>query len=142
MMVKLLVWALLPVLNAWLDRKGTKRNYLVVFGLRGMASIFHGIWMLSNKDLTFNYSNASSWELLMVWLPVLVFQASSYWLIFEIVLNILRHNPILYYDHQEGDSGYIDRFFKWAGPSAHFFAKMLCLLILVLSIVNLYHNGY
>lgn len=142
MLIKILTWLLIPVANAFFDRKGEKRNYLVVNTVRGIIALVDGVWFLSNKDLTFNYSTASAGQLLMLWAPVLSFQLLSYWLVFEIVLNALRHNPILYYDHKEGDSGYVDRFFKWAGFEIHFIAKFASLILLVIAITKLYTNGY
>lgn len=143
MILKILVWIFGAIgLNIYLDRNGTKRNYAVVFAIRGIAAILHGIWILSEKmDKIFDYGAASSVELLKIWAPILSFQISSYWIFFELGLNIVTHKPsLLYYDHQEGDSGYIDRFFMWSGPIVHALAKLIVLIILVLSTINLINN--
>jgi hypothetical protein len=135
--IKLLSW-LWPIAgNVYLDRNGAKRNYLQVNLIRGMFAIAHGILVLP-KD--YNYSSASSLDLLLIWLPLLVFEFTSYWIFFELGLNIVRHRKLLYYDNKEGDSGYIDRFFKWAGPTWHAVAKILCFVLMVLSIIVIYEN--
>lgn len=124
--VYLLIW-LLPIgVNVWVDRDGRKPNYLQVFILRGIAAILHGIY--------FNPHN------MVEYFPVFVFQVTSFWLLFEGALNVIRKKPLLYYDHEEGDSGWIDRFFKWTGPKFHMVAKMFTLLLCILSIIVIYNR--
>jgi hypothetical protein len=120
----LLLWLIPIAANVLADRNGRKPNYLVMFILRGMAAILHGV--LFEPD---NFGE---------YFPVLVFQVTSFWLIFEATLNYLREKPLLYYDTVEKDSGYIDRFFAWAGNPAHTIAKVCTLILCILSIIVIY----
>jgi len=123
----LLLWLLPIVGNVYLDRTGRKPNYLIMFILRGMAAILHGI--LFNPHNLYDY------------LPIFIFQITSFWIVFEISLNLVRGKHWLYYDHSEGDSGIIDRFFMWAGEKAHGIVKILCFIVMVLSIIVIYNRN-
>ncbi len=117
----LTLW-LLPISgNIYLDRKGRKPFYLAMFIIRGIAAICHGV--LFNPQNTADY------------LPVFIFQVTSFWLLFELGLNILQKRPLLYYDRKEGDSGWIDRFFAFVGPTWHAVAKFCALIVCILSII-------
>ena len=117
----LLLW-LLPIFgNVYLDRTGRKPNYLIMFILRGMAAILHGI--LFNPHNLYDY------------LPIFLFQITSFWLLFEIFLNVIRHKPLLYFDNVEHDSGWIDKIFSKLGYTFHAFAKVLALAVCVFSII-------
>ena len=123
----LLLW-LLPIAgNVYIDRTGRKPNYLIMFILRGMAAILHGI--LFNPHNLYDY------------LPIFIFQITSFWIFFELGLNLVRGKHWLYYDKIEKDSGVIDRFFAWAGVKAHGIAKILCFVVMVLSIVVIYSRN-
>jgi hypothetical protein len=136
-LLKLLTWLIPISINIYLDRNGAKRNYLQVFIIRAIIAILHGAWMLPTD---FNYSAASSLQLILIWLPFLIFQITSYWLLFEIGLNAVRGNGILYYDTKESDSGWVDRLFKWAGWKMHLIAKIFSFIIMVLSIIVIYNR--
>lgn len=124
---KLLLW-LIPIgLNVYADKDGRKPNYLMMFVLRGMAAILHGV--------LFNPQNMGDY-----W-PVLLFQVTSFWLIFEIALNIVRGREVFYYDTKEKDSGWLDRLFAWAGPFWHFFAKLVTFALLIWSIILIYKRN-
>lgn len=127
----LLVWFIPIFINAWLDRKGEKRNYIVVFIARAWAAILHGILMQVQKPFY------DAWP---DYVPVFIFQVTSFWIFFELILNYLRNDPAFYYDQKEGDSGWIDRFFKWAGPTWHYIAKGLCFIVMILSAIVVYHR--
>lgn len=139
----LLLWLIPIVINVYIDRYGKKPHYSVVFIFRGGAAIIHGIIF----DVVFDYfpndwSAYNYWDTFLVYLPLLTFWTTSFWILFEIALNIAHgRNEILYYDRREGDSGWIDRFFKLAGPTAHLIAKILALIACVLSIINLYQTA-
>lgn len=124
---KLLLW-LIPIgLNVYADKDGRKPNYLLMFVLRGIAAILHGV--------LFNPQNMGDY-----W-PVLLFQVTSFWLIFEIALNIVRGREIFYYDMKEKDSGWLDRFFALTGPFWHFFAKLVTFALLIWSIILIYKRN-
>jgi hypothetical protein len=73
--------------------------------------------------------------------PLFLFQVTSFWLIFEIALNIVRGREVFYYDRKEKDSGWIDRFFAWAGPVWHFIAKLITFALMVWSIILIYKRN-
>jgi len=120
----LLLWLIPIAANVWADANGRKPIYLVMFILRGMAAILHGVLFDPHT--------------LQDYFPVFIFQVTSFWLLFEIALNIVRKKPILYYDTTEHDSGWIDKFFSLTGREFHFFCKLLALIILVFSIIIIY----
>lgn len=120
------LWLIPIAANIYWDRNGRKPNYLQMFIIRGMAAILHAI-LFNPKDTT-------------EWIPILIFQVTSFWIFFEIGLNIVRGKPIMYYDNVEGDSGMIDRFFKVAGVELHFIAKCACIILMVLSAIVVYFN--
>lgn len=129
---KLLIWMIPIGLNIWADAKGRKPNYLAMFFLRGFAFIVYGVlWPLPTYG----------W--ILKWLPVAIFQLTSYWLLFELGLNIIYNihekekRSLLYFDQKEGDSGWIDRFFK-RHPKLHTFAKVVSLILMVGAIIIIY----
>lgn len=130
--IGLLLWLIPIAFNIYVDRNGAKRNYLMVNVLRGMAMIAHGIYF-DPSDITEHW-------------PVILFQFTSYWLVFEIGLNIVHKRiqqfgfwkGLLYYDQSEGDSGWIDRLFKWTGPTFHAICKVMALIVCILSIICIY----
>lgn len=122
----LLLWLIPIAVNVYLDRNGRKPNYLKVNIARGMAAIVHGA--------LFNPSNFYDY------LPVFIFQITTYWLFFELALNIIRGKELMYYDRFEKDSGYIDRFFAWAGRELHVICKFASLVFMILSIILIYMN--
>lgn len=137
MILKLLLWLIAPITNAVLDRKGPKRVYWIVNLIRFMAAVLHGALFFPSSWMPWNtpINELSGWRLLMIWLPVLIFQMTSFWIVFELILNRFLKRPWLYYDHKEKDSGLIDRFFAWAGPTAHKVAKLAALILCILSAI-------
>jgi len=133
---KLLLWLIPISANVYADYAGRKPFYLLMFILRGGVAIIHSTIILWNVPTSEFYTAT---QLFIVWSPVLIFEITSYWLLFEIALNVLRKKPLLYYDHKEKDSGWIDRFFMWAGPTWHTAAKLAALVLFILSTVTLIH---
>lgn len=127
---RLLIWFIVPLANAYADRKGRKPNYAMVFIIRAFCAILHGALFINDYV---NY-----W---FYWWPVLVFEVTSFWIIFELSLNIYQRRPLLYYDNKEGDSGWIDRAFKFLGHGAHTFAKLLALIAMIFSILLIFKRG-
>lgn len=124
--VFLLIWIIPIALNVFADSDGRKPNYLQMLVLRGIAAFLH--WCL--------FVNSPDQMVLLFWL--FVFEVTSYWLVFEAWLNIVRRKPILYYDTTENDSGWIDRVFAWAGYRWHKAAKVTTLVVMVYSIIRVY----
>lgn len=122
--LKLFLW-LIPIgVNVWVDRKGRKPNYLMMFMLRGMASIVHAV--LFDPTVPMDY------------FLILIFQVTSFWILFDLLLNALRGRPALYYDTKEGDSGWIEKIFARLGPTAYAAAKVGALTACILAIQTIY----
>jgi len=100
-----------------------------------MALILHSALFIPGYWVGTDFANG---QWLRMWWPIVVFDLTSYWIFFELALNIVRGNPILYYDHKEGDSGWIDEFFKWAGPTFHTVCKILAFIVMILSGILIY----
>jgi hypothetical protein len=68
---------------------------------------------------------------------------TSFWILFELALNVIyniregENRSLLYFDQKEGDSGWIDRFFK-RNPQLHTIAKVISLILMIVSIVFIY----
>jgi len=138
----LLLWLIPIAVNVYLDRNGRKPDYLQMFVIRGMVAIVHGVIL----DITCNIFpdhlwTYSAWQLFLIWLPLLLFQVTSYWILFELALNIVRGRELFYYDRKERDSGWIDKLFDTLGNGAHLAAKLMALLICILSIINIYNHS-
>ena len=138
-MIKLLIW-LVPILfNVWVDRHGKKPDYLVVNILRGIALIAYLslVWdMQGGYSMIEDFKN--NWSLF-------VFCLTSYWLVFEAALNIVRGRlkklgfwkGLLYYDTVEKDSGWIDSFFA-RYQKLHTPVKILALALMLMAITDIY----
>jgi hypothetical protein len=122
----LLLW-LIPIgINIWVDRNGDKPNYLMVFVLRAIASIVHMVFFDVRNGLDI--------------IPLFIFQITSFWILFEIGLNLVRDRPFLYFDRTENDSGWIDEIFDFLGTTAHAVAKAAALTACVLAIIAIYER--
>lgn len=140
------IWPLIivPAFNYYdykTTHKGGKPNYLLYFIIKGILAIVHGIFLLVvNQDSKTNYSDLTAWQLTMVWAPYLLFQVTSFWLIYEFIRNAWSHRSLFYYDHKEFDSGLVDRFSAWIGPDLHIVMKVLALVICILSVIVIYQR--
>lgn len=121
----LLLWLVPIAANIYADRNGRKPNYLQMFILRAMASLIHMFFFVRSPE---------QWQLIL-WL--IVFQTTSFWLLFEGILNLVRGRELFYYDRVEKDSGWIDRFFA-NKQGLHFAAKVICFAFMVYSITRVY----
>lgn len=135
----LLLWLIPIALNVYADRNGRKPNYLQMFVIRGFAAILHAILLdvccHVFPDKLWNYNAV---ELLLIWAPVLLFQVTSFWILFEFGINIVRKRELFYFDRKENDSGWIDQIFDVLGNGAHLAAKIVALIICILSIMSIY----
>lgn len=109
------------IINAYIiEELNTSPNHLVFFIIRGIAAILWG--GLINIVPT----NFLDW---------LFFTGGSFWLLFDIVLNFLRHKSIFYI----GETAMIDKlgnkitWLYWTG-------KLIVLVLVIISIINL--NSY
>lgn len=136
----LLLWLIPIAANVYMDRNGRKPEYIQMFILRGMAAIIHAILLDVVCDVfPDNLWTYSVWGLILIWLPVLIFQTTSFWILFEIALNIVRKREVFYFDRKEHDSGWIDRIFDALGSGIHLLAKIIALVICILSIITIYN---
>ena len=134
----------IPAFNYYdyrVTRNGGKPEYKLYFIIRGFAAIIHGgLMLIANQDSKTDYSTLSAWQLTVVWAPYLLFQVTSFWVIYELIRNEWTSRQWDYYDHKEKDSGYIDRFFAWAGRPFHLFAKLCAVAVCILSIIVIYQR--
>lgn len=125
-LLKLLPWIAFIVGHAFFDfyriKKDDKPIYLQSFIIRGMVAIAHA--------LLFNPQNTIDW------LPVLIFQVTSFWLFFPLLLNGLRRKPALYVGAQ---SGWMDFYFL-NHPLNQWILKVGSLALMVLSTIVIYHK--
>lgn len=127
----LFIWPLFIAVCVYRDRKGRKPVYLFEFFIRAMALVLY--WFLWTK-----YEEDT---LLIFW--VSVYAITSFWIFFEMALNLVRGRVLFYYDFTEGDSGIIDGFFKklywkYKTHAFHLAAKVLVFVIMVFSITRIY----
>ncbi len=129
--LKLLIWLLPISFNVWTDRKGRKPDYLVMFILRGCAAILYLGWVWDAQGgyhLIEDVVNLT---------PLVMFMVTSWWLFFEVGLNLVRGKNLLYFDTVERDSGWIDKFFA-KYQKLHTPTKLFALLIMLISIYTIY----
>lgn len=99
-----------------------KPSYLHSFVVRGMAAVVHGV--LFDPHNIYDY------------LPIFIFQVTSFWVLFDLILNYMRGKPMLYIGKQ---SGWIDRGFAWIGSDGFLFiCKCLTLVACFISIFVIY----
>lgn len=104
----------------------TKPNYLQSFILRGFIALIHAI--------LFNPQN------IIEWLPILVFQLSSFFVIFSPLLNKLRNEEFFYLGKE---SGFIDPFLL-RYPALHrilYFLSALLIIVSAILIIRIYGGG-
>lgn len=139
MTFKLLLWLIPIAINVYLDRKGRVPFYLLVNIARGAAAILHGILMLTGVDYT--PWTMTGWELVQLWAPIFLFQVTSYWILFDLGINIVQHKPsLLYADRKEHNSGWVEKLFAKLPVGFYYIAKLAALVVLILSIIVLYNN--
>lgn len=82
-------------------KKKTKPVYFQSFIIRGLAGIIHGSLIIQ----------VESWKEAI---PIILFQVTTFWIIFDVVLNLLRGRKWWY----EGEhSGYLDHLPLWSNLS-------------------------
>lgn len=63
---------------------------------------------------------------------ILIFQLSSFYLLFDLSLNLMRRKEIFYV----GNTSAIDKF-MWRYPAIHLGAKVFCLVFVIWSVIEL-----
>lgn len=138
-LIKILSWIVIviPVFNYvdWrITRNGGKPMYGVINTIKTVAVIVWGA-MFTHYDGTQNGK-----EILYQIIPIVLYCALSFWIVYELIRNSWTKRKWDYYDQMEGDSGSIDRFFKGVGSRYfHIFVKVCALVITVLAAIKLYH---
>lgn len=125
--IKLLIWFAFIVGHAWHDYKqirdeNERPNYLLSFTIRGFVAILHAILFDPHNFLD--------------WLPVLIFQVTSFYLFFPALLNILRKKELFYVGHH---SGYLDSYF-YKHRISHLIFIAMVLVLFVLSVIVIYQR--
>ena len=75
-------------------KKGNKPIYIILFFLRGMLAIAHGIFLDVQPDPWWE------WGILLGW------QICSFWIFFDLMLNALRDKD---WDYKGENSGWLDK---------------------------------
>ncbi len=102
----LLTWLLYPIIESviqWylIEKKKWKPIYLQLYILRGMVAILYG-------GIVLNYQLIGPWYKIAA---LFLFEATSFWLIFDPLLNFFRNKPFLY---RGKESGVLDRMdYEW-----------------------------
>lgn len=102
---KLLLWIFFIIVmmgyNYWvIERRNKKPDYKKQFVIKGIAAIIHAVYL--TPEWTWSV------DLWREWAPILFFQITSYWVIFNPSLNFFRNNG--FWDLGKY-SGWIDPFF-------------------------------
>lgn len=119
-----ILWFLIIELEVWrnyyiIEVKKQAPSYLLSFILRSMAAIVYGI--------LFNPQNFNDYS------PILIFQVTSFWIVFDLSLNILRDKEIFYTGHE---SGWLDKLGKI--PLLYLFLKLSAFALMIFSIITIY----
>lgn len=123
----LLLWIVFIVVEVYRNytvivHQGRRPNYLISFVIRGMASIVHGI-LFDVEDMR-------------DFMPLLLFQCSSFLIIFNPTLNILRKLDFWYVGR---NSGWLDKAF-YEDRGLYLLTYFGCLSVCITSILVIYYK--
>lgn len=125
--LKLLLWILYIAVdvrvNFLIIEKWDKRpNYLLMNIIRGGVFILYGafVWDFQAEMWYFN---------------IFLFCVTSFWLLFDLSLNIARKKHPLYIG---AESGWIDRF-GIKNQGFYYMCKLFALVVLILATINIYN---
>lgn len=124
--LKLLLWQLYVSFDVWINYRiievnDSRPNYLLMNIVRGVAFVIYGrlIWDASVDMQT---------------LYIFLYCTTSFWLLFDLGLNIARNKHPLYIGQH---SGWIDQYgFKY--PGVYYLGKICALAALIFSIIKIY----
>jgi hypothetical protein len=101
-----------------IEKKKTKPIYIQSFLIRGIAALLHGILMgVENID---------------EWTPLLFFQLASFWVIFDLSLNLLRKKSVFHV----GESNLIDKYIG-AIPEIYWTLKAIAFIAMLVLFVGI-----
>lgn len=99
------LWLLYPLIESFIQSKliarGWKPIYIMLFLIRGIVAIAHGALLDEFIGLSHWAGYFPGWQ----WVYVLVFQVCSFWIFFDLLLNLFRGKN-WYYTGKE--SGWLD----------------------------------
>lgn len=103
-MIALLCWLLIPIVNAFIDAWIIERlkqpiDHLIEAIFRGMVMILYGALVFDAQDGPQG-------------MAVIIYEVASFYLVFELVLNLLRRKPWNYL----GNTAALDRFLSKRRP--------------------------
>lgn len=125
--IKLLIWFAFILIHAWHDYKqihddNERPNYLFSFTVRGFFAILHAILFDPHNFLD--------------WLPALIFQVTSFYLFFPILLNSFRKKELFYVGQH---SGWLDSYF-YKHRVSHLIFITLVWILFCLSVIVIYQR--
>jgi len=100
-----------------IEKEKEKPDYLHSFGVRAFLGILGLVFMCKHDPFL-------EWELTV---PYFVYEVTSFYLIFDLWLNLKRGKPL---DYQGKQSGWLDKL----GKPFYYTLKILCLVLLILSL--------
>lgn len=124
--LKLLLWLAYIAVDVWtnyviIEKNDSRPNYLLMNIVRGCVFIVYGAFIWDTQaDLRTLY--------------IFIFCTTSFWILFDISLNLSRGKHILYLGKE---SGWVDRF-GFKHPVIYYLGKVCALAALVFSIAKLY----
>lgn len=100
-----------------------KPDYLNSFGFRAFAAAVCLALMSGNYDPVMDWKHS---------LPIVIYEVTSFYLVFDPWLNLRRGKA---WDYQGAQSGWLDKL----GKPYYYFLKVLCAVLLVISIIVIWH---
>lgn len=129
--LQLSLWLLVIIFFVWLDyyeivKKHDRPNYLLENIIKGGLFILYGafIWNTQNDYRTF---------------AIFIYAATSYWILFDILLNSFRHLSPFYIGRK---SGWVDRFAYISKTTyvIYWIMKVIAVILCIQSIRYIYNH--
>jgi hypothetical protein len=152
--IKLLAWIIaIAGGKIILDRFGRKPDYRMEGTIIAGLTIPHAAWIFPHPFETWELATLNFWQLTTPFWSVWIFQGLSIWLFFELGLNYVQGRRgfknglgLLYYDHKEMDSGFIDKrfariYFRVGHHRYHTAAKIAAAFLWILSTAAIIYNS-
>ena len=130
----MIAWLLfIPFFNLvdyFVTHDGGKPNYTkynATKAIVGLACAF--LWMM-------DFSSVS--RFFLSGFVAALFEVTSFWVLYELIRNLWSRDikswkDLLYFDQEERDSGFVDRFFAYHGWTVHAWAKLAALILAIFS---------
>lgn len=137
----MIIWLLFILAEVYrnyymIEKQKSSPNYGISFVLRAMAAIAHGIYMDVRYDIyPDNMWDYTYWESVLILLPLLIFQTTTFYLLFDPLLNYTRKKPF----NDIGEANWLDRFGQ-KHPKAYWTFKAMIAFVAVVTIVKFSNN--